>query len=117
LPRPAQSSGQHGGAQHQQDVPDDGPGYRGLHDIVEPCSQRCDSDDEFGGIPERRIDKASNSFAHALGKPLGGLAIHPARGRMAREEVAKIRRCRSGRRIFRPMAMGMKGRSQFIAMA
>jgi hypothetical protein len=36
---------------------------------------------------------------------------------MAREEVAKIRRCRSGRRIFRPMAMGMKGRSQFIAMA
>src|SRR5215813_5917962 len=41
--------------------------------------------------------------------------IHAARGRMARDEVAKTRRCRSGARNSRPMATGTKSRSQFIA--
>src|SRR5262245_20527416 len=42
--------------------------------------------------------------------------IHPARGRMARQEVAKMRRCRSGARYSRPTATGTKSRSQFMGL-
>src|SRR5262249_2122642 len=42
--------------------------------------------------------------------------IHPARGRMARQEVAKTRRCRSGARYARPTASGTNSRSQFMGL-
>jgi len=36
----AHSSGQHRSAKHKQNIADDRPGYRRLHDIVEPRTQR-----------------------------------------------------------------------------
>jgi hypothetical protein len=42
-------------------------------------------------------------------------SIHPAKGRMARAEVKKMRRYRSGAKSSRPIEMGTKMRSQFIA--
>ena len=73
----AQSSGQHGGAEHQQDISDDGAGDRRLHHVVQPGTQRGERNDELGGIAERRVQEPANAFAHALRELLRGPA-HPA---------------------------------------
>src|SRR6516165_9745302 len=62
----AQSSGQHGGAEHQQHVPNNGTSYRRFHHIVKPGPQGDERDDQFGGVAESRIEKPANSLAHTL---------------------------------------------------
>ena len=72
----AQASGQHGGPEHQQNVPDDGSDDRRLYDVVEPRAQGGERDDEFGGIAEGRVEQPADPLAHALRKLLGR-AAHP----------------------------------------
>src|SRR6187401_3138010 len=62
----AHSSGQHRSAKHKQNIADDRPGYRRLHDIVEPRTQRSQSDDELRGIAKRSVEESSNPFAQAF---------------------------------------------------
>ena len=73
----AQSAGEHRGAEHQQNISDNGADDRRFHDIVEAGAQSGDGDDHFGCIAERRIEEASHAFPHTLGEMLRGPS-HPS---------------------------------------
>jgi hypothetical protein len=80
LLRTTQPSSKHGGAEHQQDIPNNATGYRSFHYIVEPSTQRDESNNKFGGIAKSRIKKPSNPFAHAIRKLFRGTAHPPRKG-------------------------------------
>jgi hypothetical protein len=76
LLRMPQSAGHHSSAKYQQNVANNGTSDRCFNHIVEPSTQRSQSNDELGGVAERRIKPSANPFAHALRKLLRGPA-HP----------------------------------------
>ena len=58
---PVQTSSQHGGAEHQQNIPDDRAGNRRFHHIVESGTQRRQCDDQFGGVAEGEDERVQFS--------------------------------------------------------
>src|SRR6185436_20967573 len=71
LLRVAQAAGEHGGAQYEQDIADDGAGDRGLHHIVQSRAQSGERDDQFGRVAEGRVQQAAHAFAGTLRELLG----------------------------------------------
>ncbi|MNQ58281.1 hypothetical protein D3C85_724730 [compost metagenome] len=69
-----QPPGEHGGAQHQQDIADDGADDGGLHHVVQAGTQCAEGDDQFGGVAERGIEQSAHALAGALRQLLGGPA-------------------------------------------
>src|SRR5205823_7813999 len=57
---------QHAQSEDEEDVPDDGPGQRGFHDLRKAARQSEDRDDEFRRVPERRVQEASDPRARML---------------------------------------------------
>src|SRR6266545_3356059 len=55
------ASRQHARAEDEQEIANDGPGERRLDDLREAAREREDRDDEFRGVPERRVEEASDS--------------------------------------------------------
>ena len=109
----AQSSSQHSGTQDQQHVSNDGTGYQRFHRIVKPGTQGDECDDQFGGVAERCIKKPANPSPMRSASCSVARPIQPASGKMARAEVAKTRKYRSGASTSTPTATGTKSRSQF----
>ena len=72
-----QAASEHRGAQHQQDVAHDRPCDRGLHDVMQPGAQRCERDDQLGGVAEGGVEQPTNTLARPIGQLLGR-AAHPA---------------------------------------
>ena len=111
----AQSSAQHGGAQHQQDIADDGAGDRGFHHVVEPGAQCGERNDELGGIAESRVEKPADTFAETLRELLRGPAHPPGQRQDGEAGGHENKEITLGSEISKPMVIGTKSRSQFIA--
>ena len=75
--RVAEPAGDHRGAEHEQDVADDGAGNRGFHHVVQPGAQRGERDDQLRRIAERGIEQPAHAFAGAL-RQLLRRAPHPS---------------------------------------
>ena len=58
-----QAAGEQSGAQHQQDVAHDRPCDRGLHDVMQPGAQRCERDDQLGGVAEGGVEQPTDTLA------------------------------------------------------
>jgi hypothetical protein len=87
------AAGEHRGAEHEQDVPDDRAGEGCLHHVGQTLAERRDGDDQFGGVAERRVEKAADAFARMVRQRLRR-AAHPSGqrqdGESRREEDPQV---------------------------
>ncbi len=58
-------------AEDEQQVGQDGPQHRGLHDLDLAGAQRDDADDELDGVSKGRVDQPAERLAQAAGDLLG----------------------------------------------
>ena len=70
----AQAAGEHGRAEHQQDVSHDRPDDRGLDHIMETGAQGGERDDQLGSVAECRVEETADSLARAVGQLFCGSA-------------------------------------------
>ena len=75
-----QAAEQRAQPEDEEDVPDDRARERRLHQVVQARPEGEDRDDEFRGVPERRVQQPSETGAHVLGKHLGGFPHDPGEG-------------------------------------
>jgi len=67
-------------AEHEQEVPHHRAGERAAHDLGQALVHRDERDDQLGSVPERRVEKAADPRARALGGVLGRFADEPRQG-------------------------------------
>ena len=79
-----EAPGQHGGAEHQEEVADDRTGERSLDHRIETRSQGRHRDDQLGGVSEGGIQQAAQPLAGPVRELLGG-APEPAGQRHDRQ--------------------------------
>ncbi len=66
LNREAQPADERRCAEDEQDVADDRTGERRLDQVRESLAERHHTDDELGGVPERRVQQAADAAAEVL---------------------------------------------------
>src|SRR3989442_1732502 len=70
---------EHAQPEDQKQVPDDRAGERRLHDLRQTARQGKDRDDEFGRVPERRVQEAADSGTGVFSEFLRGEAEEPGK--------------------------------------
>ena len=75
--RKAQAAGECRRAEHEQQIADDRPGERRLHDGREPFRQYHQRDNQLGRVAEGRVEKSAEACAGVCCELLGR-ATQPA---------------------------------------